>query len=297
MDVSNEDMITRLLGAVGRMLGLERERRAGAVAATRARRTRSGARWPLAREADEAPLREALAARGIELRGAVALGREDEGLLVVADMIAREWREVRGFLLAVARSVGSGRGGAVRAPEGRAGAVWRLASACERAGLLPRAGYERERGHVWFREPRTPLARTFFQGGWLELHAWTVLRRTLPEAPALFRVGIGYGDGRRAELDLCALLPDGGLLWVEAKSGRRYADRLDHYAALARRLCTGSNDAAVLLTSLEDTTDALVRLRGRQAGMEMLALGELEGWLARRAAACRDGLGGAPAGG
>ncbi len=291
MPFSSHSLIARLLGAAGRMLGVEPGRHAGAhtAAAARARRKAPGARRLLAQAPDAAPVREALAARGIVLHEAASLGRDDEGLLVVAGMIAREWSEVRRFLREVALSVGRRRSGAVPAPEGRAGAVWRLASACERAGLLPRAGYDRERGYVWFREPRTPLARAFFQGGWLELHAWAVVRRTLPDAPVLFRACIGYGNGRRAELDLCALLPDGGLLWVEAKTGRRYADRLDRYAALAGRLCTGPNDAAVLLTSLEDTEDALVRLRGRQAGMEMLALGELEPWLERRAAACAAG--------
>lgn len=115
------------------------------------------------------------------------------------------------------------------------------------------------------------------------------MRTVLPSVPVLHRAQVAFGDdpdARAVELDLCAVLPQGRLLWVEAKSGRQYAERLERYRRLARRICSRPGDLAVLLTSAEDLDDPLVRMRGRQAGMEMVDVLGFADWLRGRDEAC-----------
>lgn len=227
------------------------------------------------------PLVKALADRGVRIRNSETATTDDKDIFVIAERIVERMGESDRLLHRIKKSVRR-HAGAVPSIEGPAGPDWEMLRMCERAGLLPRVGYDAKTRYIWFRPPETRRARAFFFGGWLECYGYLAIRQAFPDAPVLLRVDISFGTGtdeRFAELDVCALLPGDRLLWLEAKSGRRYGGHLPRAYRIAKAICRKEGDRAVVLTCTAPSDLPVRRLRGYHDSMRMVDVRHFRRWL------------------
>lgn len=158
-----------------------------------------------------------------------------------------------------------------------------------RNGFLKRFTYSKRQRMMYIEPQDDGRVVNFFTGNWLErfisLRSVELLEALVPDpshVDVLINPVVRLPNGTEAELDL--LISCGTtVLWIECKTGSDYSAYVSRYRSLARSsMRMDARHAALVL--LQSLTDEEKRNNGHLAGMSVLNLPDLEGFL-------RDALG------
>ncbi len=220
---------------------------------------------------------------GIEVRKVLEISEEEQALLMLSRLIAERYPLVRPFLQRVKRHQGDGspfQMSLANAAQEEVGAITQLATLAHQAGLLAEYTYWRSPRRLLRAAPsRHGLAINFFTGSWLELYIMQVVEQILREAGdadagCVFRAQVVFPNGDQFDLD-AFLVVHGRRIWIEAKTGDDFADKLPKYARLRPRLCQQREEALLVCADMQ-SGDPMAAMRGRLAEMQLCGLDDFE---------------------
>ncbi len=231
-------------------------------------------------------VQEYLAKKNIEVVNVLEVSEEEKALLTLADVVFKKYHNVREFLYKLKRFQGKGVSVYMDLngkSQEEISDITLLANLAHKAGLLPRYHYKRSPYYKLYCDPpATPLGINFFTGEWLELAAYSIIQELMGNYQSrismdlLSRAQIRLPNDDQFDLDICLLVGDDDLVWVEAKTTEEYNYQLPKYSNISKLICKDRSHSILLCSEFIDN-DEYAALKAKQANMTASSINEFEG--------------------